>query len=85
MAKHNKCLNKYEDGFENIAIELGDLTYDSLAIFLDLLSQKLDKDSQADGERNRKKLSYELLEASKKIKEASVNIETAWKICEPYM
>lgn len=74
MAKHKKYLKKYEDDFEDIATELGDLRYDSLSIFLELLSKKLDKDSIADGERNRKKLSFELLEASKKIKEASKNI-----------
>ncbi len=85
MAKHNKYLEQYSNGFENIAIELGDLRYDSLAEFLELLSLKLHKDSLADKGRNRIKLSTELLEASKRLKEASENIDSAWTICKPYM
>lgn len=85
MAKHNEYLEKYPEGFQDIARELGDLRYDTLAEFLDLLSKKLAKDAVADAGRNRIKLSHELEEASKRIMEASKNIDKAWEICEPYM
>ncbi len=85
MEKHKKYLDNYKEGFEKLSIELGDLRYDSLSEFLNLLSKKLDKDSLADKDRNREKLSYELLEASKRLKEASENTDKAWIICKPYM
>ena len=85
MAKHNKKLENYQGTSEKLATELGDLTYDSLAIFLEQLSAKLEKDGEADFNRGRLKLAKSLRDASKNIEEASKSIETAWQICETYM
>lgn len=85
MAKHNKQLANYEGTSEKLAIELGDLTYDSLAIFLEQLSTKLEQDGDADFNRGRLKLAKSLKDASKNIEKAAKSIETAWQICEPYM
>ena len=85
MIKHKKELGNYHEGFEKLAKELGDLRYDSLSQFLEYLSVKLKQDSFSDGQRNRRKLSNELLQASKEINDASIHIRNAWDICEPYM
>lgn len=74
---HKTDIN-YEGGFNALAEDLGNLTYDSLGIFLEKLAAKIDKDGDADAERNRPQLSQEL-------KSAARHIANAWKICEPYM
>lgn len=85
MKKHKSYINGYEENFEKLAEEIGDLRYDSLEKFLYLLSEKLSKDSFADASRNRVKLSKLLNISSSQIKLASKAINTAWIICEPHM
>jgi hypothetical protein len=68
----------YPGGFDALAENLGNLTYDSLGVFLEKLAAKLEKDAAADAGRERKKLSKQLRFAAKYIR-------NAWKICEPYM
>ena len=43
--KHKKWLPNYENKFEQLAEEIGDLRYDSLEKFLALLSEKIERDS----------------------------------------
>lgn len=38
MTNHNEYIDNYKDGFEDIATELGGLTYNSLTLFSNLLS-----------------------------------------------
>ena len=83
--KHHKKLQKYPDSFEKLAEELGNLTYDSLADFLELLSEKMAKDGLADRNRNRVKLATALENSATHLKEASKEIEEAWRICKPFM
>ena len=85
MAKHETHLTTYKGSFEELAQELGDLTYDSLADFLSCLSEKLAKDAVADEGRNRVKLANCLRNASENLQVASSEIEKAWDICEPFM
>ena len=85
MIKHKKELESYPQGSEKLATELGDLRYDALAEFLKHLAEKLNKDSIADGQRNRNKLSKELATASELIHQASKHMDNAWVICEPFM
>jgi len=84
MKKHKKKLSNYTGSFEQLANELGDLTYDSLAIFLKELSIKLSKDGDADFSRGRQKLSKNLKEAANNLFISSDFIDKAWNICEPY-
>lgn len=85
MQKHATQLKNYDKNLEELANELGDLRYDALSEFLDFLSEKLEKDSQADQQRNRLQLANHLKNASISIKESSDSIKKAWKICEPFM
>ncbi len=84
MKKHRKNLADYSGNFEQLSNELGDLTYDSLALFLNELSLKISKDGDADNNRGRTKLAGCLKEAATSINNASESINRAWVICEPY-
>ena len=80
--KHTNKIKSCDIDNKQLAEEIGDLFYDSLSDFLKELSLKLEKDSIADNGRDRVKLSQSLSNASKLIKEASLEIEEAWKVCE---
>ncbi len=84
MKKHRNKLVGYKGDSEKLAHELGDLTYDSLALFLKQLSLKISKDRDADYSRGRKKLAKCLTDASVSINNASESINKAWEICMPY-
>ena len=83
--KHTNTITKYNGTLEELAENIGDLYYDSLSEFLQLLSQKIEKDSLKDRERERIKLANFLKEASENIKNSASNISDAWDICEPYI
>ncbi|MEQ8703083.1 MAG: hypothetical protein RIC19_04145 [Phaeodactylibacter sp.] len=48
--KYQKWIKNYEENFERLVTEIGDLRYDSLEIFLSLLSKKIKEDSVKDAE-----------------------------------
>ena len=75
----------YEGSFEKLAEEIGNLRYDVLSNFLDLLSKKIYIDGEKDRGRGRIKLSQSLLFACESLEEARVHIETALKISRPFM
>lgn len=69
----------------DLAEWLGDLRYDSLAVYLSALAEKLQKDSESDGGRGRGKLAEHLQRTSWYLDEAVYHVKEAWDICEPYM
>ena len=83
--KHKSWIKNYEHQFEQLAEELGDLRYDSLAEFLELLAQKIERDGQNDLKRSRKKLAKSLQNAAIRLTESAKQIEIAWSISAPYM
>ena len=83
--RHKKWITNYEDDFEKLADEIGDLRYDSLANFLVLLSKKIGNDAVNDKKRSRIKLSNALELCSNNLEKGSVNIQNAWNICKPFM
>lgn len=83
--KHKKTITNYSGTMTELVEDIGDLYYDSLTDFLNLLSEKLEKDSLKDRERNRIKLANFLKSASENIKQASSTLDDAWKICKPFM
>ena len=74
-------------GFSNdeLALRVGDLYYDDLAMFLDALHKKLHIDAKADENRGRKKLAESLYDASNAIEKASNDIQKSWDICHTHM
>ncbi|MFA5023675.1 MAG: hypothetical protein WC523_01810 [Patescibacteria group bacterium] len=83
--KHPKNVAGYEDSFEMLAWTIGNLSYDSLAKFIEELAKDIQRQGEKDQERKRLKLSKKLLSAAKKLQEAKEEIAGAWKICEPFM
>ena len=83
--KHKSWIKNYEGNFEKLAEEIGDLRYDTLAEFLELLGKKIEIDGQKDNSRGRTKLANSLQGSAKALIESSKNIKEAWRICEPYM
>ena len=82
--KHTDNIKHYDD-VEVLAEALGDLYYDSLADFLNLFSDKILRDGNADMRRNRPELSGHLMECSKHLEAASTEIQKAWEICKPHV
>jgi hypothetical protein len=68
----------YPGGLQQLANDLGNLRYDSLAQFLHLLSDKIEQDGEADLGRNRPKLAGHLHRAAEEI-------ARAWQLCKPFM
>ena len=75
----------YEGSFEKLAEEIGDLRYDVLSNFLDLLSKKIYKDGEKDLSRGREKLSKSLFSTCDSLDEARVHIDKALKISMSFM
>ena len=81
---HKSEVEKYTGSMEELAEEIGNLKYDSLANFLDLLADKIQRDGQKDKERNRVKLANNLFQSAERIRESKGFIDKAWVICEPF-
>lgn len=82
---HEDNVSRYQGTLEELAVDIGDLRYDVLAVFLKHLSDKLERDGVADAKRNRPKLANSLSKAACEIMKSSESIEKAWNICEPFM
>jgi hypothetical protein len=70
---------------EELVEDIGDLRYDSLAEFLELLADKIQRDGDKDWNGNRTKLALSLYNASVNIKKTKENIDCAWEISKPFM
>lgn len=83
--KHKTWIDHYENNLEQLAEKIGDLRYDTLAEFLELLALKIKKDGDKDAARGRRKLATQLYTSSETLQQSSKAIQKAWVICEPYM
>ena len=83
--QHKEVVEKYDGSLEELANDIGNLRYDSLAEFLRHLSNKIHADSCNDFENCRFKLAQELKQCSYYIGLSKTYINEAWKISEPYM
>ncbi len=82
---HEVSIKKYKGTLKDLSTDIGDLRYDALAEFLDLLSHKIQDDAQQDKERGRIKLAKELHHCAEQLKSAKLSIDRAWEISEPFM
>jgi hypothetical protein len=82
---HREDIDRYPGTLTDLAREIGDLRYDSLAAFLRELATKLERDSAADAGRGRPKLAATLNEAADSVTAAAAAIERAWSISSPHM
>ncbi len=82
--EHKDYIKHYAGSVEDLTEELGNLRYDTLANFLEMLAAKLERDSAKNIAKDRLKLAEHLKDAHQCIKEASWNIAKAWVVAEPY-
>lgn len=68
-----------------LAETLGNLKYDQLADFLNLLSAKIATDAEKDRLRGRTQLALSLYRAVSHIQQSASAIDKAWHICKPHM
>jgi hypothetical protein len=83
--KHARTVSQYPDTHEQLAEDIGNFYYDALAEFLKLFSAKLARDAIADQGRGRLKLANELDAGAQHLAAAAQHIESAWRICKPYV
>lgn len=83
--KHTINVKEFNGNNKELAENVGDLYYDSLADFLALLAEKIKSDGDADFGRGRKRLAQELYSCSEHLKLASNHISEAWDICSPFV
>jgi hypothetical protein len=82
---HPTDIDKYDGTLEQLANDITNLRYDSLAQLLDHIADNLEHDSKADFVRGRKQLSDRLGQAASMLHTAKCRIDIAYKICKPYM
>lgn len=82
MQKHPTHITYYD--LNDLATQIGNLRYDALANFLNMLSQKIAFDAEKDEAQGRLKLAKNLYETAQHLADAEKNIAVAWKICEPF-
>jgi hypothetical protein len=73
------------DSLDDLAREVGNLRYDSLAEFLGKLAQDIKQQAEADAKRGRPILSAALYQTADKIEDAKAYADKAWKISDHYM
>jgi hypothetical protein len=83
--KHPNKIEKYPGSLAELAKELGNLKYNSLAKFLKEIGDDLINQAKTDREKGRLQLASHLEASAQKIYEARDRINSAWDICEPYM
>lgn len=84
MEKHPNHLN-INLSLDELARQIGNLSYDKTAEFIDYLAQDLKRQADADSQKQRKKLSSKLYNAVNELNNAKSSIDSAWQICKPYM
>lgn len=82
---HARKVVGYEGEIEDLAVELGRLTYDQVSSFLGALATELACQAKGDFDRGRPKVATDLENASDAILEAQAHIDNAWDICVPHM
>ncbi len=82
---HKTEVENYRGSTKQLVEDIGNLRYDALAEFLELLSNKIHADGEKDLSRKRYQLATALFECVEKLKESKTAAEKAWKTCEPYM
>ena len=82
---HREEIEQFPGTLSELANEVGDLRYDALAIFLQSLAAKLEKDGEADANRGRAKLAASLRKSAASVADAMKAIEKASVISAPHM
>jgi len=83
--KHPKTIVRYNGTLYELAVDVGSMSYDSVAELLDYLAGELRRQARADSGRGRKLLAGELEKGAQNVEGARNAIREAWEICKPHM
>jgi len=83
--KHPTKVEKYSGSLEELARDIVNMRYDSLAELLGYIEKNLIEDYRNDMKRGREQLSNKLKKAAVEIFFAKGIIDSAWKICKEHM
>ena len=81
---HKDQVEKYDGSISQLANDIGDLKYDTLAEFLKLLAKKIQEDGDKDQTRGRVKLARELHSCAHDLRLGKIAIDKAWEISKPF-
>ncbi len=81
---HRDDVERYPGGLRELAEDLGNMRYDALGRFLDLLAVKMVGDAAQDEGRGRRRLATALRESAEHLTAAAEAVRRAWRICEPH-
>jgi hypothetical protein len=84
-SKYKEKLETFDIHIEDLALQIKDLKYDSLAEYLRLLSREIKNEANSHRKEKRYNLAASLYDTAYYIKQAKKQIDIAWNICEPYM
>ncbi len=85
MEKHPRTVTNFTGTLDELAQSIGNMAYDQTARFIEKLADNIQRQADGDFKRGRIKLAYELSQTTQTLYEARNKMNTAWKICEPYM
>ena len=78
-------VEKYFGSLADLARDIGNMRYDSLADFLKHLGDDLIRQAEADRAGGRIKLASQLETTAKELYSAGEKMLSVWEICKPYM
>lgn len=85
MRKHPRTVEGFRGSLEQLAIAIGNMTYDQTSSFIGKLADDIRTQADADDAKGKSRLASELYASAEKRYEARERMDAAWKICEPYM
>ena len=83
--KHPNTVEKYPGSLAELAREIGNMHYASVAEFLQYLADDLKRQAASDREKGRTRLPAELEAAAEQLYAAKRRIDSAAEICKPHI
>ena len=83
--KHKRHIERYDGDMQQLVNDIGDLHYEALESFFDLLTEKIKEDSWKDKQAGRELLGKGLYELALSISKSAQITERIYEICAPHM
>jgi hypothetical protein len=84
-SKHTGCVPGYSGSFAELALAVGDMTYNEVALFISALSEDLKWQADCSLARHGFEAVRNLYAAIEHLQSVKDQIDSAWAICAPYM
>ncbi|MFH1064521.1 MAG: hypothetical protein V1729_05550 [Candidatus Woesearchaeota archaeon] len=83
--KHQNYAKGYDGTLQELAQSIGNMRYDSVAEFIQYLSEDLKRQAEGDRNRGRPKLASKLEMTAEQLSQAKQKMDEIWTLCKPYM